>query len=127
MASAFIAAAGLVVDGGLALAGKTSAIDEAQQAARTAATALSPGPLRTGHLHLDTNPAINAAQAYITHTGDTGTVTLTDTRIHVHIEHRQPTQILALLGLTRITVTGDATARVETGTNQPDPAGAQQP
>lgn len=75
MAAAFLVGAGLVIDGGLALAGKTTAMDEAQQAARTAATALAQQPLRDGQIVVDTGPALTRAQTYITATGDSGTVT----------------------------------------------------
>ncbi|MBS2965641.1 hypothetical protein KGA66_21500 [Actinocrinis puniceicyclus] len=118
MAAAFIAGAGLVIDGGLALAGKTTALDEAQQAARTAATNLARQPLRDGQIVLDPAPALADAQAYITATGDNGTVTLDGTLIHAHIVHRQPTRILALFGLAQITVSANATAQVEAGVSQ---------
>jgi hypothetical protein len=115
LAAAFILGAGLVIDGGLALAGKTTAEDEAQQAARTAATALAQGPLRDGHIVVNPAPALAAARSYITATGDSGTVTLDGTLIHARVTHRQPTRILGLLGVEVITVTANATARVESG------------
>lgn len=115
IALAFVVAAGLVIDGGLALAGKTTALDEAQQAARTAATALAQGPLRDGEIVVDPGPALADAQAYINATGDSGTVTLDGTLIHAHILHHQPTKILGLFGVGVITVSGDATARIEQG------------
>lgn len=115
IALAFIVAAGLVIDGGLALAGKTTALNEAQQAARTAATALAQQPLRDGQIALDAGPALADAQAYIAATGDSGTVTLDGTLIHAHISHRQPTRILGLFGVSVITVSADATARIEQG------------
>jgi hypothetical protein len=123
MAAAFILGAGLVIDGGLALAGKTTAEDEAQQAARTAATALAQGPLRDGQIVVDAGPALADAQAYITATGDTGTVTLDGTLIHARVVHRQPTKILGLFGVAVITVSADATAWVESGVSQSTDAG----
>ena len=123
LAAAFIVAAGLVIDGGLALAGKTTALDEAQQAARTAATALAQGPLRDGQIALDPGPALAVAQAYIAATGDSGTVTLDGTLIYAHITHRQPTRILGLFGVGEITVSANATARVESGVTSADPRG----
>lgn len=115
IALAFIVAAGLVIDGGLALAGKTTAEDEAQQAARTAATALARQPLRDGQIVVDPAPALADAQAYIAATGDTGTVALGGALIHARISHRQPTRILGLFGVGVITVSADATARIEQG------------
>ena len=118
LAAAFILGAGLVIDGGLALAGKTTAEDEAQQAARTAATALAQQPLRDGQIVLNPGPALAVAQAYIAATGDSGTVTLDGTLIHARVVHRQPTKILGLFGVGEITVTANATARVESGITQ---------
>lgn len=118
MAAAFILGAGLIIDGGLALAGKTTAQDEAQQAARTAATALAQQPLRDGQIIVNSGPALADAQAYIAATGDSGTVTLNGTLIHARVVHRQPTKILGLFGIGEITVAADATARVESGVTQ---------
>jgi hypothetical protein len=115
LAAAFIVAAGLVIDGGLALAGKTTAEDEAQQAARTAATALAQQPLRDGQILLNSSLALAAAQAYIAATGDTGSVTLDGLLIHARIVHRQTTRILGLFGVGEITVSAEASARVESG------------
>ena len=115
MAAAFILGAGLVIDGGLALAGKTTAEDEAQQAARTAATALAQQPLRDGQIVVNPGPALADAQAYIAATGDSGSVTLDGTVIHARVVHRQPTRILGLFGIGEITVAANATARVESG------------
>jgi len=49
-AAAFLVLGGLVYDAGRAMAAKTTAIDEAQQAARTAAQALNAGELRNNVL-----------------------------------------------------------------------------
>jgi len=125
LAAVFVLGAGLVIDGGLALAGKTIAEDEAQQAARTATTALAQGPLRDGQIVVNPSPALAAAQAYITATGDSGTVTLDGTQIHARVIHRQPTEILGLFGMGEITVAADATARVESGVTQSTDTGAR--
>jgi translation initiation factor 6 (eIF-6) len=123
MAAAFILGAGLVIDGGLALAGKTTAEDEAQQAARTAATALAQQPLRDGQIVVDASPALADARAYIAATGDTGSVTVDGTLIHARVVHRQQTRILGLFGVGVITVSADATAKVESGVSQSTDAG----
>lgn len=125
LAAAFIAGAGLVIDGGLALSGKTTAEDEAQQAARTAATALAQQPLRDGQIVVDTVPALEAGQRYIDATGDTGTVSVDGTLIHAHIVHRQTTKILSVFGMSQITVSADATAHVEQGVTTSADAGTQ--
>lgn len=118
LATAFIVGAGLVIDGGLALAGKSTAEDEAQQAARTAATVLAQQPLRDGQIVVNAAPALAAAHAYIAATGDGGTIALDGTLIHVRVVRHQPTRILGLFGVSEITVTANATARIESGTSQ---------
>jgi hypothetical protein len=106
--------AGLVLDGGLALAGKVTALDEAQQAARAGAQALDLGAFRaSGTTTLSPQAAITAAQDYLAHTGDTGTVQVTGESVTVSVTHAQHTQLLCLAGLNTITVHAAATATAE--------------
>ena len=80
MMAAFLAFAGLVYDGGNALAAKTTAIDEAQEAARAGAQQINLAAFRaTGQVTLDPAAAAAAAQAYVAAAGggDTATVTVT--------------------------------------------------
>ena len=123
LAAAFIILAGLVYDGGRALAAKTAAIDEAQQAARTAAQALNPADLRDNILATTAGQAIADAENYIASCGDTGTVTINGNQINVDVVHHQPTEILGVIGIGEITVTGNATTQIEQGvtTAQPGP------
>lgn len=111
----FVILAGFIYDGGRALAAKTSAINEAQQAARTAAQALNPAELRNNVLATTPGQAIADAEAYIASCGDTGTATVNGDQITVTVTHRQSTEILGVIGISEITVTGNATAKVEQG------------
>jgi alkanesulfonate monooxygenase SsuD/methylene tetrahydromethanopterin reductase-like flavin-dependent oxidoreductase (luciferase family) len=97
------------------MAAKTTAIDEAQQAARTAAQALNAGQLRNNVLATTPGQAIADAEAYIAASGDTGTVIITGDQITVHVTRRQPTSLLALVGVSGITVSGTATTEIEQG------------
>lgn len=115
LAATFIILGGLIYDAGLAMAAKTSAIDEAQQAARAAAQALNPAALRNHTLVTTPGRAESDAKAYIAAAGDTGTVAIDGDQITVHITHHQPTSILGLIGVGQISVTGDATAQIEQG------------
>lgn len=106
--------AGLVLDGGLALSGKVTALDEAQQAARAGAQALDLGVFRaSGATTLNSQAAIAAAQGYLAHTGDSGTVQVTGETVTVSVTHAQHTQLLSLAGLNTITVHATATATAE--------------
>lgn len=115
LATAFILLAGLIYDAGLAMAAKTSAINEAQQAARTAAEALEPQDLRDGALVTNPGQAEADAQTYLTAAGDTGTVQVEGDQITVTVVHHQSTAILGLVGISQITVTGTATIQIEQG------------
>src|SRR6266508_782836 len=70
--------AGLVIDGGLTLAAKRRAINEAEAAARAGAQAIAIGTFRTsGQVMLDPVGARVAARAYLAATGHPGTVHVT--------------------------------------------------
>jgi hypothetical protein len=114
-AACFLVLGGLVYDAGRAMAAKTTAIDEAQQAARTAAQALNAGDLRNNVLATTPGQAIADAEAYITESGDTGTVTITGNQITVRVVRHQSTSLLALVGVGEITVTGTASTEIEQG------------
>ncbi|MBN9618719.1 MAG: hypothetical protein J0H43_03170, partial [Actinobacteria bacterium] len=77
--SAMMLFAGLVLDGGAALAAREQAANVAREAARAGADALTPTSLRTGdpgQLALDPASAIEAAQSVLADAGLTGTVTV---------------------------------------------------
>ncbi|MEU5647568.1 pilus assembly protein TadG-related protein [Streptomyces milbemycinicus] len=112
--------AGIVIDGGLALAGKARALDVAQEAARTGAQQLDIGRLRsTDDVRLLRSKAARAATAYVSATGDTGRATVRGDEVTVHVTHHQPAQILQLVGVRTLTVTADATVRAERANANP--------
>lgn len=119
MTTVFVVVAGLLVDGGLALAGKAAAITDAQQAARSAQTAINIPDLRTGSVHLDNTAALNAAHRYLAAAGDTGTVHLHGIEATVTARRTVRTQVLRLLGIDTLTETGTATAELEPGIARP--------
>jgi Flp pilus assembly protein TadG len=108
--------AGLVLDGGLALAAKTKAIGHAQQAARAGAQELDLARYRAGgDARLDPDAAQAAAQRYLAAVGAAGTVTADATTVRVHVDAQQRTQILGLLGIGEITVTAEGQAHPDQG------------
>ena len=67
---------GLVVDGGAVLSAQQAASDEAEQAARAGAGALSVNALRTGVVELNQEEAIAAAQKFTVAAGHPGIATV---------------------------------------------------
>lgn len=109
--------AGIVVDGGLALAGKARALDVAQEAARAGAQQLDVGGLRRGNdVRLSRAEAARAARAYVVSTGDSGSASVKGDAVTVHVTHHQRTEILRLIGLGTLTVTASGTAHAERAT-----------
>lgn len=121
-AVAVVMFAGLVLDGGLALAAKVRAIGEAQEAARAGAQALDLAAYRhDGTVRLLPDQARTDAQTYLAITGDSGTVTVTADTVTVTVTAHQHTQLLGLLGLGSLTVTGTGSAHPVRGINAPEP------
>ncbi|MDA8365412.1 MAG: hypothetical protein M0Z62_00460 [Actinomycetota bacterium] len=113
---ALLLMAGLVVDGGLALAAKVQAIDDAQAAARAGAQAIDiPTYRATGQITLDPAQATADAQHYLAAAGHTGTVSVNGEQVTVTVTISQPTQILDLAGIDHLTETGTGTATAEQG------------
>jgi len=117
VSAALVLLLGLVCDGGRALTARMRAINTAQEAARSAAQAVDLAVYRrTGQLTLDPARAAAAARGYLAGTGDTPvSVTVVADRVTVTVGHAEDTQILRLAGLSRIQVTGTATAHAERG------------
>lgn len=114
---ALLCMAGLVLDGGLALAAKVKAIDTAQAAARAGAQAIDiPLYRATGQITLDPQQAAADAKHYLATTGHPGTVTVDGEEVTVTVTISQPTQILDLAGIDQLTETGTGTATAEQGT-----------
>lgn len=108
--------AGIVVDGGLAMAAKARATDVAQEAARTGAQQLDIGSLRNDHtVRLVPGRAAGAARRYVASTGDRPTVSVRGTAVTVHVTHHQSTQILKLVGVRSLPAGATATAHAERG------------
>jgi hypothetical protein len=119
---ALILLAGLVVDGGLTLAARVQAIDEAQAAARAGAQAVDLTTYRAdGPLTLNPDQARQAALAYLATTGHDGTVDVHDNQVDVTVHITQPMQILGIAGIGGLSVTGHGSARPEHGVEAPEP------
>jgi len=113
---ALVLVAGLVLDGGLALAAKVQAIDDAQAAARAGAQAIDlPTYRATGQITLDAATATTDAEQSLTTAGQSGTVNVAGDVVTVTVTVTQHTQILDLIGVNalRETATGSATAEQE--------------
>ena len=109
--------AGLVVDGGAALAARERAADLATQAARAGAAALTPTSLRAGGpLTADPAAATRAANAVLDDAGAAGQVHVDGATVTVTVRVPRHTVILSAVGLTDISQTASATATAITGT-----------
>lgn len=118
MMAALILLAGLVLDGGLTLAARERALDEAQEAARAGAQAINLAVYRQdGTLVLIPGLAAADARAYLASTATTGTASVTGNTVTVTVTIVQPMQILDAAGLRAITVHATATATPELGIN----------
>ena len=113
---ALLLLAGLVIDGGLTLAARVQAIDEAQAAARAGAQAINLPLFRsTGQVVLDPSQARLAAESYLAATGHTGTVAVNGDDVEVAVSITQPMQILGIGGIGSLSVTGHGSAIAEHG------------
>jgi hypothetical protein len=113
---ALLVMAGLVLDGGLALAAKVQAIDDAQAAARAGAQAIDiPTYRSTGQITLDAAQATADAQGFLAAAGEHGTVTVAGETVDVTVTITQPTQILSVVGVDQLTVTGAGSATAQQG------------
>jgi Flp pilus assembly protein TadG len=122
LAATILMFAGLLLDGGLALAAQVRAIGEAQEAARAGAQALDLDAYRaSGTVRLIPDEARLRAESYLASTGDTGTVTVDGDTVTVRVTAHQHTQLLGLLGLDTLTVTGTGSAHPVRGVTAPEP------
>jgi Flp pilus assembly protein TadG len=111
---------GLVVDAGRAIAARSAAMAEAEQAARAGAGQLSVGALRSGQVEIDPVAAVQAADAYLAAIGQPGTATVVGQMVTVHISTDEPTVILGIVGINRIVVSVTASAANVHGVTQED-------
>lgn len=122
IATAVLMFAGLLLDGGGALAAKVRAIGEAQEAARAGAQAIDLAAYRaTGTLTLTQDHAVTLAQRYLAATGHAGAVRVTGNTVIVTVTITQPTQLLQLVGVGSLTVTSTGSAQPQRGITAPEP------
>lgn len=122
MVGALLLFAGMVLDGGLALAAKVRAIAEAQEAARAGAQQIDLAVYRdTGTVVLVPDRAGAAARAYLAAASAEGTVTVSGDQVSVRVRRAQPAQLLSLVGVRGFDVEGAATARAAHGVLEPRP------
>lgn len=107
---AVFALMGLVVDGGSALSARQSATDEAEQAARAGAGALSVDALRSGSVEIDQAQAVEAAEDFTIVAGHPGTATESAGTVTVQIHYRMDTTVLGIVGITTLPVSATASA-----------------
>jgi Flp pilus assembly protein TadG len=107
---ALVALAGLVVDGGAAMSAHQAAVDEAEQAARAGAGALSTDALRRGSLVIDQDAAIQSAEAFTSAAGHPGTAAVSAGAVTVTIHYRIATSVLGIIGITSLPVSATASA-----------------
>ena len=108
-------AAGLVFDGGGAMAAKVEAWDVAQQAARSGADEIDLATLRTtGNVQLDPVAAQAAAYEWLARAGAEGTVVATTDQVTVTVTTTAPTVLLAAVGINTYTVSATGAAEPAT-------------
>jgi Flp pilus assembly protein TadG len=116
---AMVAMAGLVVDGGNAIAARQHAADLAQQAARAGADALSPDSLHTAvpsQLAADPAAATAAADQVLSAGGVVGAVSIDGDSVTVSVTVHEKTSVLSAFGLTEISGSATSTATALHGT-----------
>jgi Flp pilus assembly protein TadG len=115
---AFIALAGIVVDGGAKLDADENAYGLAQEAARAGATSVDTSTAyRSGSFVVNPEQAQEAASTYLTLAGqhDFSVRAVGRHEIWVSVTISEPTTFLAIIGIGRFTCTGTATATLVTG------------
>lgn len=115
LTTALLVLAGLAIDGGRLLATRRAANAVAAGAARAGAQAMDTAALRTGTSRLDHNRAAQNAHAYLTASGATGTVQVTDSHVTVEVTLRSRPVLLSIIGIGERSVTGTGTARIVRG------------
>jgi len=112
---------GLVVDEGRAVAARSAAMSEAEQAARAGAGQVSVDSLRSGEVAIDPARAIRTANAYLLSVGQLGgTTTVVGQMVTVHITTEDPTTILGIVGIKSIGISVTASAINVHGVTQED-------
>lgn len=109
---ALLAMAGLVIDGGYAMASNRRLTSQAEQAARIGADALNQDSLRDGgDPQVDPSKAVAAAQSYLAKVGaPRGQVSVDGGTVTVTINSHSKTSILSAVGVTQLPTSGAASA-----------------
>ena len=119
---ALIGLAGLVIDGGVALAARRRAINEAQAAARAGAEALNEGLYRsTGTRKIDQGAAQANVARYMSSADPSAVYTVNfpaDDTVEVDEHFDQSMNILGVFGVDSITARGHGSARTVHGITQ---------
>ncbi|RII07951.1 hypothetical protein DSC45_34110 [Streptomyces sp. YIM 130001] len=108
---------GLLVDGGGTLNTANRATSLAQEAARTAGQQIDPGQAVEGTaITIDPDAAVGAAQDYLANAGVQGDAEITDggQSLTVTVTDTYDTSFAQFVGKATITVTGTATATLQT-------------
>jgi Putative Flp pilus-assembly TadE/G-like len=108
MAVAFLAAAGLVVDGGRLLDARLDAGDHAENAARVGAQQIV--SIRSGEWHIDPASAIDAANGYLASRGLDGTVRADELAVTVTVRTTTELTLLGAVAPSSKTVSATRTA-----------------
>jgi Flp pilus assembly protein TadG len=110
--AALIAVAGLVIDGGTALAARQQAANLAEQAARIGADHIDQRSLYgTGPVQVDPAAARSAAESYLRAQRVSGRIETDGDRVTVTVTIDRRTALLGLVGIDSLSVTAHATAR----------------
>ncbi len=112
IAVALMAMAGLVVDGGYAMAGNRRLTNQAAQAARVGADALDQDSLRDGGaIAVDRGRAISAVRHYLANVGaPTPEISFNGGTVTVKLKDEQKTSIMSAVGITTLPIQGQASA-----------------
>ena len=118
---ALLALSGLVIDGGRKLNQSATAYAIAEEAARAGAGMVDrSAAYRSGTFLVDEGEALSAARAYLSSTGNDGSVRADGPRgIKVTVTITGRTLVLSLIGIDTMTSTGSAVASLVTGVTGP--------
>ena len=121
MAIVLLVAAGLVIDGGLAINARMKVADDAEQAARAGADAIDLNALRNaGEVTIDPSLAHSNATDYLADLGyGSGqyNVTVAGDSVDVTVRDRVGTSLLELVNISNFDVQANASASPLTGPN----------
>ncbi|WP_433432233.1 pilus assembly protein TadG-related protein [Nonomuraea sp. CA-141351] len=123
-AMALLICAGLVVDGGKKIQAYREAYAVAEEAARAGAgqVDIDRAYAQGGRFEIDTTKALSAARAYLATAGHTGSAALAGGRIiQVTVTVSKPTVLLSLIGISNVSTTASASARMLQGSDQGRP------